>query len=158
MSKGEEGFWIVRLDDRGPDTRYKFRIGTHEVPDHELGLCLILDVVYNHFGRFDNFIKEYAPEWFDEEIVRQFYYENVRMWLEEFDFDGLRFDAVHEIKTDARDQFLGDLAKSARDAKSHAKLIIENMDNVASWLERDGDGQPTDFTAQWNDDIHHVLH
>lgn len=139
---------------------------------HELGLCLILDVVYNHFGEFDNFLERYAPEWFDPEVetpwgpginftkepVRQFYYENARMWLEEFDFDGLRFDSVHEMKTEARDTFLGDLAKVARSVKGDAKLIIENMDNVASWLERDDQDRPKDFTAQWNDDIHHVLH
>lgn len=139
---------------------------------HELGLCLILDVVYNHFGEFDNFLERYAPEWFDSEVetpwgpgidftkepVRQFYYENARMWLEEFDFDGLRFDSVHEMKTEARDTFLGDLAKVVRSVKSDAKLIIENMDNVASWLERDDQNRPKDFTAQWNDDIHHVLH
>ena len=139
---------------------------------HELGLCLVLDVVYNHFGKFDNFIPHYAPEWFDDEIdtpwgkgidftqevVRQFYYENARMWLEEFDFDGLRFDAIHEIQTEARDIFLGDVAKVARGVKGDAKLIIENMDNIASWLDRDAANQPQDFTAQWNDDIHHVLH
>lgn len=138
---------------------------------HEIGLCLILDVVYNHFGEFDNFIEQYAPEWFDEEIetpwgpgidftkqaVRQFYYENARMWIEEFDFDGLRFDSVHEMKTEARDLFLGELAKTVRAVKPDAKLIIENMDNIASWLERDEQSRPLDFTAQWNDDIHHVL-
>ena len=134
---------------------------------HELGLCLVLDVVYNHFGKFDNFIESYAPEWFDDEIdtpwgkgidftrdvVRQFYYENARMWLEEFDFD-----AIHEMKTEARDVFLGDMAKVARGVKGDAKLIVENMDNIASWLDRDEANQPKDFTAQWNDDIHHVLH
>lgn len=35
---------------------------------HELGLCMILDVVYNHFGQVDNFLQSYAPEWFDEDI------------------------------------------------------------------------------------------
>lgn len=139
---------------------------------HGLGLCLILDVVYNHFGKIDNFLDTYAPEWFDtevetpwgkgidftREIVRQFYFENARMWLEEFDFDGLRFDAVHEIKTEARDVFLGDMAKVARGVKGDAKLIIENMDNIAAWLDRDAANRPKDFTAQWNDDIHHVLH
>ncbi len=138
---------------------------------HELGLCLILDVVYNHFGEVDNFIEKYAPEWFDQDIktpwgpgidfrqdaVRQFYYENAMMWLSEFDFDGLRFDSVHEMKTECRDTFLGDLAKSCRSVKSHAKLIIENMDNTASWLDRDDSGDPKDYTAQWDDDIHHVL-
>ncbi|QDZ10687.1 alpha-amylase family glycosyl hydrolase [Devosia ginsengisoli] len=156
-----------------PDSAYGPREDLRRLVDraHDLGLCLILDVVYNHFGKFNNFIERYAPEWFDEgvetpwgkgidftqDMVRQFYYENACMWLEEFDFDGLRFDSVHEMKTEARDVFLSDLAKSCRAVKSDAKLIIENMDNIASWLDRE-QNQPKDFTAQWNDDIHHVLH
>lgn len=139
---------------------------------HELGLCMVLDVVYNHFGNVDNFVDRYAPEWFsrdietpwgpgvnfNEEIVRQFYYENAVMWLREYDFDGLRFDAVHEIKADHRDQFLGDLSKTARHSKDHAKLIIENVQNAARWLDRTTvTNAPINFVAQWNDDIHHVL-
>src|SRR5690606_36038078 len=95
---------------------------------------------------------------FNQPMVRQFYYENAAMWLQEYDFDGLRFDSVHEMKTEHRDQFLGDLAKIARGVKSHAKLIIENMDNAATWLDRTSvTNDPINFVAQWNDDIHHVL-
>jgi maltooligosyltrehalose trehalohydrolase len=140
---------------------------------HELGLCVVLDVVYNHFGEVDNFVQDYAPEWFDEEVetpwgpginfnqpmVRQFYYENAAMWLAEYDFDGLRFDSIHEMKSASRDLFLGELAKHARAAKHHAKLIAENMDNTATWLERRQEfNEPVNFVSQWNDDIHHVLH
>ena len=32
----------------------------------------------------------------------------------EYDFDGLRFDAIHEIKTRSRDRFLGELAETAK--------------------------------------------
>jgi len=138
---------------------------------HDLGLCMVLDVVYNHFGEVGNFLPKYAPEWFDNEIetpwgpavdfrqetVRNFYYENACWWLSEYDFDGLRFDAVHEIKTDARDLFLGELAKTCREAKPEAKLIIENVRNQMHWLTRDDCARPVDFTAQWNDDYHHVL-
>lgn len=138
---------------------------------HELGLCMVLDVVYNHFGETDNFVQHYAPEWFDpnvetpwgpginfdEPMVRQFYYENARLWLGEYDFDGLRFDSIHEMKTASRDRFLGELSKAARAAKSHAKLIVENMDNTATWLQRDASNEPVNYVAQWNDDIHHVL-
>ncbi len=138
---------------------------------HELGLCLIQDVVYNHFGEVDNFFEKYAPEWFDRsvkspwgpgidytrETVRKFFYENACMWLGEFDFDGLRFDAIHEMKTECRGAFLSELSQTCRSVKKHAKLIVENMDNVASWLDRDCDNKPEKFTAQWNDDIHHVL-
>jgi maltooligosyltrehalose trehalohydrolase len=157
-----------------PDTAYGTPEDLRALVDraHELGLCMVLDVVYNHFGETDNFVQHYAPEWFDpavetpwgpgvnfdEPMVRQFYYENACIWLSEYDFDGLRFDSVHEIKTASRDQFLGELASAARVAKSHAKLIIENMDNSATWLERDqATNEPINFVAQWNDDIHHVL-
>jgi maltooligosyltrehalose trehalohydrolase len=138
---------------------------------HALGLCMVLDVVYNHFGENDNFVPRVAPEFLTDEIetpwgpavdftrpmVRQFYYENARMWLEEYDFDGLRFDSVHEMGTECRDLFLIELAHHARQAKHHAKLILENMDNTATWLARTPDDEPTLYAAQWNDDIHHVL-
>ena len=156
-----------------PDASYGTREELRALVDraHELGLSMVLDVVYNHFGEVDNFIERYAPEWFDAEVptpwgpgidftrpmVRQFYYENACMWLGEFDFDGLRFDSVHEMKTEARELFLNELAAAARKDKPAAKLIIENMDNIAALLERDGVDDPQQFTAQWNDDIHHVL-
>jgi maltooligosyltrehalose trehalohydrolase len=156
-----------------PDASYGTRQELRALVDraHELGLCLILDVVYNHFGEVDNFIQRYAPEWFDDEVetpwgpgidfthstVRQFYYENACMWLGEFDFDGLRFDSVHEMKTEARELFLNELAAAARKVKRGAKLIVENMDNIASLLERDERDEPLKYSAQWNEDIHHVL-
>jgi maltooligosyltrehalose trehalohydrolase len=138
---------------------------------HELGLCLILDVVYNHFGEVDNFVRHYAPEWFDPEVktpwgpginfnnemVRQFYYENARMWLSEYDFDGLRFDSVHEMKSRQHDRFIGELAQACKAAKPNAKLIIENIENSFRWLERNDRNEPMTYTAQWNDDMHHVL-
>lgn len=156
-----------------PDASYGTREDLRALVDraHELGLCLILDVVYNHFGDEQNYIKQYAREWFDPEVetpwgpgidftrpmVRQFYYENACMWLTEFDFDGLRFDSVHEMKTEARELFLTELAAAARKHKRGAKLIVENMENVASLLERDEHDEPLKYSAQWNDDIHHVL-
>jgi len=138
---------------------------------HELGLNMILDVVYNHFGGTDNFIAHYAPTWFredidtpwgpainfDEPMVRRFYYENAVMWLSDYDFDGLRFDSVHEIKTDSRQRFLGVLAATARAAKPGAALIVENVRNTFELLERDDQNRPMQYSAQWNDDMHHVL-
>ncbi|MEP7240867.1 MAG: alpha-amylase family glycosyl hydrolase [Devosia sp.] len=138
---------------------------------HDLGLCVLLDVVYNHFGEVANFIPLYAPEWFAGDIttpwgpaidmrqpmVRRFYQENACWWLEEYDFDGLRFDAIHEIATEARDEFLGDLARACRAVKPEAKLIVENIRNQMHWLTRNEHDKPIDFTAQWNDDFHHVM-
>ena len=156
-----------------PDTSYGTPEDLRALVDraHDIGLCIILDVVYNHFGEVANAIPSYAPEWFDQQIktpwgpavdvrqamVRQFYYENASWWLTEYDVDGLRFDAIHEIATEARDRFLGELARACRQAKPDAKLIIENIQNQMHWLTRDANDRPVDFTAQWNDDFHHVL-
>jgi maltooligosyltrehalose trehalohydrolase len=37
-------------------------------------------------------------------------------------------------------------------------LILENEHNEARWLTRDSRGHARAFDAQWNDDVHHVLH
>src|SRR5487761_1175617 len=81
---------------------------------HRRGFAVFLDVVYNHFGPEGNYLGLYAPGFFTErhktpwgaaidfaaEPVRRFYVENALYWLEEFNFDGLRFDAVHAIFDD----------------------------------------------------------
>lgn len=139
---------------------------------HALGLCMLLDVVYNHFGEIGHLLPHYAPEFFadgidtpwgaainfDDPHVRRFYVENALMWLTEYGFDGLRFDAVHEIRTASRDIFLDELAAACRAAKPEAKLLLENRDNLAGPLARDEDDRPRLFSAQWNDDLHHALH
>ncbi|MBZ9938730.1 malto-oligosyltrehalose trehalohydrolase [Mesorhizobium sp. BR1-1-16] len=139
---------------------------------HAHGLAVILDVVYNHFGPVDNYLPIYAERFFDNNVqtpwgaglnfadplVRLFFLENVRMWLEDYDMDGLRFDAVHEFATSGADLMKRELAAMGRAIKPNAMLILENLDNGATWLERDEAGRPRHFDAQWNDDIHHVLH
>jgi 1,4-alpha-glucan branching enzyme len=37
-------------------------------------------------------------------------------------------------------------------------LILENEENQARRIDRDPAMRPKFFTAQWNDDVHHVLH
>ncbi len=91
-------------------------------------------------------------------MVRQFYYENAVWWLTEFDLDGLRFDAVHEIKSGDRDLLPRASSRAtARRASRLASLSIENMENGARWLTRDEDDEPMIYSAQWNDDYRHVL-
>jgi maltooligosyltrehalose trehalohydrolase len=133
-----------------------------------------LDVVYNHFGPEGNFLSLYAPDFFtsrhktpwgdaiqldgpNSRPVRDFFIENAEYWLEEFHLDGLRFDAVHAIKDDSRPDLLDELAARVRARFSRPiHLILENEDNAPSRLTRHGDKAIS--TAQWNDDIHHVLH
>src|SRR6185503_3085788 len=82
---------------------------------HALGLMVLLDVVYNHFGPEGNYLHAYAPQFFnpegktpwgaainfdgaDSRTVRDFYIHNALYWLDEYHFDGLRVDAVHAIR------------------------------------------------------------
>ncbi len=78
---------------------------------HGLGLMVFLDVVYNHFGPQGNPLGELAPEFFHPERstpwgtaiayekppVRRFFIDNALYWLDDFRFDGLRFDAADHI-------------------------------------------------------------
>ncbi len=143
---------------------------------HQHEMCVFLDVVYNHFGPDGNYIPAYAPLFSDKHSspwgdgvnydddgsteVRKFVVENVAYWIEEFHVDGLRFDAVHAIKDDSDQHLLELIASTAREAAGDRQvhLIVENEDNSSDLLERNANGSPKLYTAQWNDDIHHVLH
>ncbi|MEG8024623.1 DUF3459 domain-containing protein [Sphingomonas aurantiaca] len=73
------------------------------------------------------------------------------MWLNDYKFDGLRFDAVHAIEND---DFLDAMAAELREKTTgrHVHLVLENEGNDADRLH------PAAFDAQWNDDFHNVLH
>ena len=155
---------------------------------HSRGLMILLDVVYNHFGPEGNYLGCYAPQFFTERHhtpwgnginfdgehsrpVREFFIHNALYWLNEFNFDGLRFDAVHAIADDSKPDILTELADTVRKSigpdRRHIHLILENDRNQSRYLERrkkvasDTGKQrcePKTYTAQWNDDIHHALH
>ena len=132
---------------------------------HGHGLAVILDVVYNHFGPDGNYLHRYAKAFFNEDKhtpwgaaidfrrreVRDFFIDNALMWLLEYRFDGLRFDAVHAIKSP---DFLQEMARKIHqqvDPARHVWLTLENEYNQASLLEQG-------YDAQWNDDGHNALH
>ena len=130
---------------------------------HGLGLLVYLDVVYNHFGPKGNYLPRYAPQFFTEkhrtpwgaaidfsnEVVRKYFVHNVLYWLEEYRFDGLRFDAVHAIIDESPKHILTEI----RDKVSLEKhLMLENDANQARFIG------PGKYTAQWNDDSHHGYH
>ena len=135
---------------------------------HALGLSVMLDVVYNHFGPDGNFLPLLAPAFyrtgshtpwgaaidFSRPEVRAFFTGNAIHWICDYRFDGLRLDAVHAIGDPA---WLDEMALAVRQAagpQRHVHLVLENEDNSADRLipERNR------FDAQWNDDAHHALH
>ncbi|HYH17392.1 MAG TPA: malto-oligosyltrehalose trehalohydrolase [Azospirillum sp.] len=141
---------------------------------HERGLMVFLDVVYNHFGPEGNYLNAYARPFFTDRhhtpwgaainvdgegsaTVRDFLIHNALYWLEEYRFDGLRFDAVHAIIDDSDRRFLNELAERVQATIGRTRpvhLVLENDDNASRLLEPGADR----FTAQWNDDYHHVAH
>jgi malto-oligosyltrehalose trehalohydrolase len=144
---------------------------------HARGLMVLLDVVYNHFGPEGSFLKAIAPQFFTDRRkspwgeainmdgegsgpVREYFIHNALYWIEEFYFDGRRFDAVHAILDDSPRHLLEEQAERVRSAfpGNHVHLILENEENQASRLARDPTDRPRWYTAQWNDDLHHVLH
>jgi malto-oligosyltrehalose trehalohydrolase len=92
--------------------------------------------------------------------VRDFFIHNALYWLEEYHFDGLRLDAVHAIHDSSKPDILTELAEAVRERLGHREvhLVLENDRNEARRLERDAQGRARFFSAQWDDDIHHVLH
>ena len=133
---------------------------------HRLGLAVILDVVYNHFGPFGNQLPSYAPEFFAPDVhtpwgaaidfrrpqVARYFVDNALMWINEYRFDGLRLDAVHAIQPKS---FLDELGAAVRRTclprGREVWLILENEHNSAGLLRGD-------YNAQWNDDAHNALH
>src|SRR5690606_21187866 len=92
---------------------------------------------------------------------RNFFLENVGMWLEEYHFDGLRLDAVHEIIDRGAVHFLKEMSQSvdALENKTGRKyvLIAEsdlNDTKIVDAYDNGGYG----LEGQWVDDFHHSVH
>jgi maltooligosyltrehalose trehalohydrolase len=143
---------------------------------HDLNIMVYLDVVYNHFGPQLNYLHSYAENFFnprhktgwgpavnlegrDGQFVRNFLIENSLMWLRDYGFDGLRFDAVHALKDDSDRHFLIELAEKIRGQLlgRHVHLMLENEANQAHLLKR-SNGRTRLYNGQWGDDFHNALH
>ncbi|MEY9200400.1 maltooligosyltrehalose trehalohydrolase [Sinorhizobium fredii] len=141
---------------------------------HGLGMMVLLDVVYNHFGPEGNSLPRYASRFFnrdrptpwgasiafEEPAVRRFFIDNALYWLGDFHFDGLRLDATDQIRDTSQPHFLAALAREVREtfADRSIHLVVEDADRRRNLVRRNADGTIALFTAGWNDDFHHGLH
>ncbi len=140
---------------------------------HALGLGVILDVVYNHFGPDGNYLGSYsddylkhgeANEWGDSinfdgsnsAPVREFFITNGRYWIEEYHFDGFRFDATHSIHDRSPEYIIGAVGRAARAAAGERSLILvaENDSQESKLVRKRAEGGD-DLDGVWNDDFHH---
>jgi maltooligosyltrehalose trehalohydrolase len=148
------------------------RAFVNEAHAHRLGV--ILDVVYNHFGPSGNYIdvysghyltKRHENDWgdsinFDDPnsgAVREFFITNGRYWIDEFHFDGFRFDATQNIIDLSKEYILGQIVQAAREVAGERSLIFlaENEPQETKLVRprsEGGDG----LDAVWNDDWHHT--
>ena len=134
---------------------------------HDLGMGVLLDVVYNHFGPEGAYLHSYCPEFFRSDRttpwgagidfarpeVRSYFLDSAVMWIRSFGFDGLRLDAVHAIVDESEPHFLVELARRLKvlPLRQPIHLITEDERNVPDLRERGMD-------ASWNDDYHHAVH
>jgi maltooligosyltrehalose trehalohydrolase len=144
---------------------------------HRVGIGVILDVVYNHFGRVGEeilrplsdgyFSTRHQNEWgaavnFDDENskpVRDFFKVNVERWIREYHFDGLRIDATQAFEDESSPHILLELARAARQAAPERRVLVvgENEPQRAR-LFRSGEEGGYEFDALWNDDFRHAAH
>ncbi len=142
---------------------------------HALGLAVLLDVVYNHFGPDGAYFTTFSPFYLSTRHsspwggavnldgeqahhVRAFFIENALHWLHEYHVDGLRLDATHGLIDDRPRHFLQELCATLRASVSGRTilLIAEDERNLRTLvLPEDQGGWGLD--AVWADDFHHQV-
>ena len=144
---------------------------------HQLGLGVILDVVYNHLGPEGNYLSAFSPQYFSAkhqtawgdglnwdgegcEFVRQFAIDNAACWVSEYHIDGLRLDAIHAIIDDSPVHIVQDLtaqarAVAARDGREIVVIAEDGNHEISDTrpVSDGGDG----LDAIWADDFHHEI-
>ncbi len=142
---------------------------------HALGLAVILDVVYNHFGPEGNYTSRFsehylsathttdwgpALNWDGEqsEMVRQWAIDNICSWISEFHLDGFRLDATHAMVDDGPTHIIQEIGETARAVAGDRTLLFYAEDGRhditrARPIERGGEG----MDGTWADDFHHEM-
>ncbi len=162
---GERGWGYDGVALYAPHAAYGTPDELRELVDaaHGLGLLVLLDVVYNHFGPSGNYLASYAESYFSSEFtnawgraphfgdpaLRALVVENARYWLREFGFDGLRLDATHALFDRSPKHVLVALAEMAHELTPRRLLIAEDERNEPELVTRLG------LDAVWADDFHH---
>lgn len=139
---------------------------------HAVGLGVILDVVYNHFGPDGNYLAEFSPDYFTDRYTndwgrainfegprpaRELFVENAAYWIGEFHFDGLRLDATQDVRDASTPHVLRDIAASARAAAgARGVYVIAENETQDTTLVRSPETNGYGLDALWNDDYHHA--
>lgn len=138
---------------------------------HALGLAVILDVVYNHFGpdgsHYEHYSDDYihrerAGDWgesinFESAPTREYFVANAGYWIDEFHLDGLRLDAIQAIHDSSEDHVVAALTRRAREAAAGRPILVfaENEPQNVRVVRPQAEGG-LGLDGMWNDDFHHA--
>ena len=140
---------------------------------HALGIAVILDVVYNHFGPDGNYLKlfsaayftdRYDNEWgeainfdgLDSGPTREFFVANAGYWIDEYHLDGLRLDATQAIFDRSEDHIIAAVARQVRSAGGgRITFVVAENEPQHAKLARPAERGGYGLDALWNDDFHH---
>ena len=166
------GLYAVHSAYGGPEALVRFVDAAHQ-----RGLAVVLDVVHNHLGPAGNYLGMFGPYFTDRHQtpwgqavnldqpgsreVRDFLLGSVRQWLVDLGLDGLRLDAVHELKDDSTPHLLGELADAVAgwevETGRELTLIAESDLNDPRMVTPTAAGG-LGMDMQWADDVHHGVH
>jgi maltooligosyltrehalose trehalohydrolase len=140
---------------------------------HQIGIGVILDVVYNHIGPDGNYLTRFSEEYFTKlhetdwgeainfygpgsEGVREYFIGNAGYWIDEFHLDGLRLDATQNIYDESDDHVVAALTRRARETAGGRSIVViaENEPQDAK-LVRPAEQEGYGLDGVWNDDFHH---
>jgi maltooligosyltrehalose trehalohydrolase len=143
---------------------------------HRLGLAVILDVVYNHFGPDGNYLDRFSKHYFADrqtewgqainydgvhaEGARALAIDNAAYWIREFHLDGLRLDATQAIYDESKDHLVTALTRAARAAAGAAGerpilIVGENEPQDCRMVQPPAEGGHG-LDALYNEDLHHT--
>jgi len=142
---------------------------------HQFGLCVLLDVVYNHLGPDGNYTGVYSDTYLNPKHqtpwgdalnydgkgsipVRNYFIQNALFWLKQYRFDGLRLDATHAICDDSPIHFLSELTQSIRSQIQERDVLLyaEDHRNPAYFCQEIA-AHGFGLDGVWADDLHHHL-
>jgi maltooligosyltrehalose trehalohydrolase len=144
---------------------------------HEIGLGVMLDVVYNHLGNEGNYLRFFGPYFTDRhktpwgeainfdqpgsQGVRRYFVENALYWIREYHMDGLRLDAVQTIYADSPRHILAEITADVAalvDETGREVSVIAETDENDEKLVRPRNKGGFGLDAIWSDDLHHAVH
>ena len=144
---------------------------------HQLGLAVILDVVYNHPGPEGNYLASFGPYFSDKhhtpwgpafnydgrdrDLCREWVLNNVVYWLDEFHFDGLRLDAIHFMFDDSERSIVAEISDRVHQLalkQDRSYLLIGETNIHDALMVKPTKEGGAGFDAMWCDDMMHSIY